>query len=233
MLRKRTLLKAADVPTGDLNTKLLLHFDGSVVDASPYSVPVSAEAGTSFAAGKFGQGFIGKNISSAVEPSPVSTPDGYISDIVKGDFTFECWFEESTISNTDGANLIMTAVNSDGSRFAFGVGISPKYNLPPLSRSVTVTERLSGSYYPIVEYVVDASYLSGWCHLALTRQGPVLRLFLNGTLVGVNNSYTYDGTGNDGVRTHIGIGTTLIDELRISNIARWTANFTPPTAPYA
>lgn len=232
MLRRRTILKAAETPTGDLNTKLLLHFDGSVVDASPYSVPVSAEAGTSFAAGKFGQGFIGKNISSAAEPSPVSTPDGYVSDIVKGDFTFECWFEESTISNTAGASLITTAINSDGSRFAFGVGVSPKYNIPPLSRAITVTEGFTGSYSPIVGSVVDASYLSGWCHLALTRQGPVLRLFLNGTLVGVNNSYTYDGTGNDGVRTYIGIDTTLIDELRISNMARWTANFTPPAAPY-
>ena len=230
MLRKRVLLKQPIA--GDLNTKLLLHFDGSVVDASPYSVPVSAEAGTSFAAGRFGQGFIGKNRSSAADPSPVSTPDGYISDIVKGDFTFECWFEESTISNTEGANLIVTAANTDGSKFAFGVGISPKYNMPPLVRSVNVTECLSGSYSTIVEYVVDASYLSGWCHLALTRQGSVLRLFLNGTLVGVNNSYTYDGTGNDGVKTHIGTDTTLIDELRISNIARWTANFTPPAAPY-
>ena len=51
MLRRRTLLKQTIV--GDLNTKLLLHFDGSVVDASPYSVPVSAEAGTSFATGRF------------------------------------------------------------------------------------------------------------------------------------------------------------------------------------
>ena len=232
MLRRRTILKAANIPTGDLNTKLLLHFDGSVVDASPYSVPVSAEAGTSFAAGKFGQGFIGKNITSAADPSPITTPDGYISDIIKGDFTFECWFEESTISSVNDANFITAAINSDGSRFAFGIGISPKYNLPPLSRSVTVTEGLSGSYSPIAGSVIDASYLSGWCHLALTRQGSVLRLFLNGTLVGVNNSYTYDGTGNDGVKTYIGIDTTLIDELRISNIARWTANFTPPASPY-
>lgn len=232
MLRRRTILKAADTPTGDLSTKLLLHFDGSVVDASPYSVPVSAEAGTSFAAGKFGQGFIGKNISSAADPSPITTPDGYISDIIKGDFTFECWFEESTISDATGANFITAAINSDGSRFAFGVGISPKYNLPPLSRSVTVTEGLSGSYSPIAGSIVDASYLSGWCHLALTRQGSALRLFINGNLVGINNSYTYDGTGNDGVKTYIGIDTTLIDELRISNIARWTANFTPPAAPY-
>ena len=231
MLRKRTLLKPTS--TGDLNTKLLLHFDGSVVDASPYSVPVSAEAGTSFAAGKFGQGFIGKNISSSADPSPITTPDGYISDIIKGDFTFECWFEESTISNTEGASLITTAANMDGSKFAFGVGISTKYNMPPLSRSVTVTEGLSGSYSHIAESVIDASYLSGWCHLALTRLGSVLRLFINGTLVGVNNSYTYDGTGNDGVKTYIAIDTTLIDELRISNIARWTSNFTPPTAPYA
>ena len=231
MLRRRTLLK--QIITGDINTKLLLHFDGSVVDASPYSVSVSAEAGTSFATGRFGQGFIGKDTTSIAGPSPVSTPDGYISDIIKGDFTFECWFEESTISNTDGARLISTAVNSDGSKSAFGIRISPKYNLPPLSRSVTVTEGLSGSFSTIAGSVIDASYLSGWCHLALTRQGSVLRLFLNGTLVGVNNSYTYDGTGNDGVRTYIGIDTTLIDELRISNIARWTANFTPPTAPYA
>ena len=61
MLRKRTLLK--QTIAGDLNTKLLLHFDNNVIDSSPYSVPVSAEAGTSFAAGKVGQGFIGKNIS--------------------------------------------------------------------------------------------------------------------------------------------------------------------------
>ena len=230
MLRKRTLLKPTS--TGDLNTKLLLHFDGSVVDASPYSVPVSAEAGTSFAAGKFGQGFIGKNISSVAEPSPVSTPDGYISDIIKGDFTFECWFEESTISSVNDANFITAAINSDGSRFAFWISVSTKYNMPPMSRKITVTEGLTGSYSTVIVHNIDASYLSGWCHLALTRQGSVLRLFINGTLVGVNNSYTYDGTGNDGVKTYIGIDTTLIDELRISNIARWTANFTPPTSPY-
>ena len=231
MLRRRTLLKQTIVV--DLNTKLLLHFDGSVVDASPYSVPVSAEAGTSFAAGKFGQGFIGKDTPSVTDPSPVSTPDGYISDIIKGDFTFECWFEESTISNTNGATLFSTAANTDGSKFAFVVGISTKYNIPLLTRRVSVTDGYTGSYYPVIAAGIEAAYLSGWCHLALTRLGSVLRLFINGTLVGVNNSYTYDGTGNDGVRTHIGIDTTLIDELRISNIARWTADFTPPTAPYA
>ena len=230
MLRRRTLLKQTIVV--DLNTKLLLHFDGSVVDASPYSVPVSAEAGTSFAAGKFGQGFIGKNISSFADPSPVSTPNGYISDIIKGDFTFECWFEESTINNTYGATLISAAVNTDGSKFAFIVGISPKHNIPPLIRTVSVTDGSTGSYYQVIDAGIEAAYLSGWCHLALTRLGSVLRLFINGTLVGVNNSYTYDGTGNDGVRTYIGIDTTLIDELRISNIARWTANFTPPTQAY-
>ena len=230
MLRRRILLKQPIA--GDLNTKLLLHFDGSVVDSSPYSVPVSAEAGTSFAAGKFGQGFIGKNSSSVADPSPITTPDGYISDIIKGDFTFECWFEESTISNTGGTSLITTAANTDGSKFAFGIGISPKYNMPPLIRTVSVTDGSTGSYSQVIIYDIDASYLSGWCHLALTRQGSVLRLFINGTLVGVNNSYTYDGTGNDGVRTYIGIDTTLIDELRISNIARWTENFTPPTQAY-
>ena len=96
-----------------------------------------------------------------------------------------------------------------------------------------MTDGSTESYNTIIDGTIEAAYLSGWCHLALTRLGSVLRLFINGTLVVVNNSYTYDGTGNDGVRTYIGIDTTLIDELRISNIARWTANFIPPTAPYA
>ena len=94
MLRRRTILKAADTPTGDLNTKLLFHFDGSVVDASPYSVPVSAEAGTSFAAGKFGQGFIGKNISSAAGATEFGLSDitiglqlRFVTDLIQNEQT--------------------------------------------------------------------------------------------------------------------------------------------------
>lgn len=83
------------------------------------------------------------------------------------------------ISSVNDANFITAAINSDGNLDSL-LGSAYRLNTIclPLSRSVTVTEGLSGSYYPIAGSVIDTSYLSGWCHLALTRQGSVLRLFL-------------------------------------------------------
>ena len=79
---------------------------------------------------------------------------------------------------------------------------------------------------------------NGWSHVAATRQGSTLRLFLNGSLVGsVAQSAPY--SGGSGTVTQIGQQpgnfypfAGYIDELRIVNgVALYTSNFTPPTAP--
>ena len=80
-----------------------------------------------------------------------------------------------------------------------------------------------------------------WYHFALTRSGTNLRVFIDGTQIG--STQTLSGS----VST-TGVGTLYVggenawvtyylngnlDELRISKgIARWTSNFTPPSAPY-
>jgi hypothetical protein len=76
-----------------------------------------------------------------------------------------------------------------------------------------------------------------WTHIAVTRSGTDVKLFVNGTQVG--STWTSSATFADG-RCWIGSGydgtyqfNGYIDEFRISKgVARWTSNFTPPTEQY-
>jgi len=74
-----------------------------------------------------------------------------------------------------------------------------------------------------------------WYHVAVTRQGTNLRAFINGVQIGVTQSSSNDIPA---VATQIGGSSTVyflgwMDEYRITKgVARWTANFTPPSTPY-
>lgn len=81
-----------------------------------------------------------------------------------------------------------------------------------------------------------------WYHVAVSRQGTSLRAFIDGTQLGTTqtNSVNYVRVNSDPL--YIGqyfAGSAnrylngYIDDLRITKgLARYTANFTPPTAPF-
>jgi hypothetical protein len=78
--------------------------------------------------------------------------------------------------------------------------------------------------------------INQWAHVAVSRAGTTLRLFINGTQVGsLTNSTNFAGTGT----LTIGAATAgtsrmsgYISNMRMVNgTALYTANFTPPTAP--
>ena len=92
----------------------------------------------------------------------------------------------------------------------------------------------------VIDLVVILDALGVWTHVAVGRSGANLRLFAGGvqqgttfniststifpfnavTLIGqTTNGATYGMNGN-------------IDEFRMTKAARYTANFTPPTAPF-
>jgi len=83
-----------------------------------------------------------------------------------------------------------------------------------------------------------AHTLNTWQHFAIVRSGTTVTIYMNGVSNGsATSSLNLSGTGALNVGTR---GTDRvsglngnIDEFRFSNIARWTSNFTPPSAPYS
>ena len=78
--------------------------------------------------------------------------------------------------------------------------------------------------------------LNTWYHIAAVRSGTTMTLYTNG-LGGLPVTVPAQ-IDRAGVLQIGGLATTnyllngYIDELRISNVARWTGNFTPPGGPY-
>lgn len=119
------------------------------------------------------------------------------------------------------------------------------------SRPVGVTVDPSPAIYiesGVLNYFFNGTTIAGaspsittWHHVAVTRAGTTTRLFLNGVLQGSATDTT--AYINNADRPRMGrVGDSAsnnfdlnghIDELRVSKgIARWTSNFTPPTAAY-
>lgn len=94
-------------------------------------------------------------------------------------------------------------------------------------------------YYVNLALAGTAFAANTWYHIALVCNSNVMQFYVNGTAVGTTTSVT--GTfGSSSLPITIGaLGDVAafsyslngwIDELRISNVARYTANFAPPSA---
>jgi hypothetical protein len=90
-----------------------------------------------------------------------------------------------------------------------------------------------GGYYGL-STAANTVGMNQWVHLAKVRNGSTITLYVNGASVG---SYSYTA----GVRlSAFSLGCVdpeyfqgYIDEVRISTIAQYTTNFTPPTTAFA
>jgi hypothetical protein len=76
-----------------------------------------------------------------------------------------------------------------------------------------------------------------WTHIALCRAGGATRMFINGSQAGStytdSNNYTGSAFKIAANRSADGFFNGYIDDYRITKgVARYTATFTPPTAPF-
>jgi hypothetical protein len=208
------------------NVSLLLHGDGSngsttIVDSSPSPKTVTAfgNAQISTAQSKFGGAsiaFDGSGDYLQVNPAPVIA-------LGTENFTVECFLylnsipsvnnnyiiDQRTSSNTAGFFLILDATRL---RWAFD--------------GANVTQ-------PTVTWQTQT-----WTHVALVRNSGVVTAYINGSQIFTgSNTYAMQSPPSP---TTVGARYTLnesldgyIDDLRITKgIARYTTNFTPPTAPF-
>ena len=69
-----------------------------------------------------------------------------------------------------------------------------------------------------------------WHHIAVVVSGSEWKFFVDGILL-----YTLTQSGRlcFDLGQETGSGISYIDELRVSNVARWTSDFTPYTVPYS
>lgn len=149
-------------------------------------------------------------------------------------FTFEVWIYFVAVPSTSGTIVtILKHKESSTKSWEFSI------------RNVSGTMNLrlyeyDGAQQFFMERSPASNFVTGqWYHLAVSRDSSSdVRMFVDGTQCGTthNSSRTptnYAGTlrigGDDGSRMINGV----LDDLRISDTARYTANFTPPSAAFS
>jgi hypothetical protein len=148
----------------------------------------------------------------------LTIPYNQYFDLVANDFTIEAWVYRNAI----GAEHNIAATRPSSGNTGWNLRINSTNTLQ--------------FYYTGGSSVTSTGTIPAttWTHVAVTRSGTTVRLFINGTIDG---SATFsDGTAVVNV-LRIGVDNSgaagymngYIDDLRITRgYARYTANFTPP-----
>ena len=229
------------VPTAafdsDANTELLLRMDNAQAfdSAARGNLRLLGNAKISNAQSKFG------DTSFALDGTGdyglfIDTQIGNeVGNFGTSDFTIECWFRSDQFDSL--RTLISKYKTVDGLR-SWRLFFNSSSQL-----SLDITEFGTGSG---IQNLTTASTFSAntWYHLAVVRNGATITIYINGTAD--SNTLNYGAStkvfesptsiligaqsNSSGTRYYFD---GYIDELRISRTARYTEDFTPPTAPFA
>ena len=195
----------------------MLHLNSDVVDASDSAHTVTANGSPSYTTTnqKFGSAAIILNGSTQY----LSVPDHADWDFGTGDFTTEGWYWWDA---------------TGGNYFLHSRGGDPSNNFNLYHTANAFYFYIQG--VTVINGVAFTPPLDTWYHIAVTRSGTDVKLFIDGTQTGstVTNSTNISDTNAIviGWRSGATYFPGQIDEFRLSNSARYTANFTPQTAEY-
>lgn len=219
------------------NVSLLLHGNGTngsttITDNSPSPKAVTAvgNAQISAASSKFG----GASINFDGSGDYLELASSADLNFGTADFTVEAWINLTQMSGTRYPSIIGSNVGSWG---AGAVSLSAGHTAYPLKLQLYA----NGNETPILFSTSNVVNTGTFVHVACTRSAGTWRMFVNGVLESTNSTRTdainisTNGTrvGADGWNGALGQIQGYIDDLRITKgVARYTANFTPPTAPF-
>lgn len=203
--------------TAITNTSLLLNFtNGGIIDnAAKNDLETVGNAQISTSVKKYGTGSMAFDGSGDY----LSTPNGSWSAFGTGDFTVECWLN---FNSSAGAQGIVHSSSTSGGNFGFSFFGGRIYIFtvggPGINFAYTIS---TGS----------------WVHFALVRSGTTLTVYAGGTSIGSSGfTNNVSGTANTIIGAEAGPTSYFngyIDDLRFTKgVARYTSNFTPPTAAF-
>jgi len=212
------------------NVSLLLHGDGTsgsttITDSSLNSITVTANGNAQIdtAVKKLGTGSIkfdgtGDYLSIDGTSYPID---------LSGDFTIEFFVRHADLTTANQKYLDLRES---------GVGDTTNYILIDHNLNFRIFidggDRLSGG--------AGAATVNTWYHIAVVRNGTSIKYFLDGTeeldyTQSTPKDYTLDYSWVIAINGDLRDRNYLngyLDELRISSTARYTSNFTAPTAPF-
>ena len=226
--------------TNDANTKLLLHFNGtngatSTTDddgASRTALSLTAVNQTqiSTAQSQFGGSsivFDGNDDYLTITGLPSTA---------NSDFTWECWARFDILpwnQTLNGGAYIMLATGGSGDYFLInrtGAGSQVSFQIATANKYGSFTK--SG-----VNLAINT-----WYHIAFVRNSGVWKVFFNGTdLTTFTNDSGFTNSGRTENMSFATIGRFIdsrgsmdgfMDEIRVSNSARYTGDFTPPASAF-
>ena len=207
----------------DSYTKLLIHSDttdgrGTFTDSSPsgHAISTGGDPQHKVAQKKFGASSIHFDGDDYL-----TIPASGDWDVGTGDWTLDCW--AYTTTSTSYAYVFDTRSGSYTNNFSL------------------YRNGLNLVYYAQVSALITATggmTLNTWHHIALVRSGSTVTMYIDGLSVGsATDANDYQGLAPFAIGTRYnieGYWQGYQDEFRFSKgIARWTANFTPPTRAYA
>jgi hypothetical protein len=209
---------------------MLLHMDGTsgssaFVDSSGYGYAMTSSGAAITALNAyFGSGAANFTATNQYIQSPsfaINAPQ----DLSQGDFTVECWINPMALAN--GYFLgVGTIANSDG------------IYLEALSNGTITATLYTGAGTQTLNSNTVTYAANAWAHVAFVSYNGAGSLYINGIFVGtaMNSQFPISMAGSVWVGNSSSGGTGfvgLVDELRITaGLARYTANFTPPSGPF-
>lgn len=207
------------------NVALLLHGNGTTIVDSSLSnrTPTVFNAVISTAQSKFGGSSLYFDGVGDYVTFPHSTDFS-----ITGDFTIEVWARP--VVNNAVKYIARKGVGAFNSGFVFATNSTGKLYFGAVGPSDESGNLCIGA---------TTLALNTWQHLAATREGDVLRVFVNGVLDGTVTLAV--GTSNNTDALHIGRDASdtardfsgYLDELRItSGVARYVTTFTPENGPH-
>ena len=209
------------------DVSLLLHCDGTngsttFVDATG-NFTVSAQGGAQVTTTdpKFGTGAM---LCASTNRLQITT--SALLNFGTNDFTIEAFINPAAGYGTKLYSAIVGALTTLGPGVGWGLYVKNSGNIV--------------FYFGTTLDLFGAISVGSWTHVAVSRASGTLRCFINGTQSGssltrtglVNASPPNLGVGND-FNTGNGYIVGKIDEVRVTKgVARYTSNFTPPTAAF-
>ena len=205
---------------------LLLHGEGTngsttITDSSSYAQTVTASGNAQINTSQFKWGSASINLDGSGDYLTIA--DTASIDLGSGDWTIECWLRWNSISGfqtlydhglvASGGIVIQTG-NGDGKWTVYTSGV--------LRVSTSASSPSTGQWY----------------HYAFVQNGSLITIYQDGVNVGSGtSSVALSSTVNAGIGNRVSNAAFgfngWVDDVRITKgVARYTSNFTPPTAAF-